>query len=1000
MLFDERYAKLNAGQKMAVDEIDGPVLVVAGPGTGKTEILTLRIGNILQKTDARPENILALTFTDAAASNMRKRLATLIGSPAYRVAIETFHSFCNNVIQNYPEYFEKIVGAGNITEVEAMGILEELVQKLPLDLLRPWGDALYYLRDIYKKIEELKREGLTPDEFSELIKKEKDKFEKRDDLYHEKGAHKGKMKGEHKLLEKQLVKNLELSKVYDAYQKELHGRRLYDWSDMIMEVLSALQTKPDLKLLLQENYQYILVDEHQDTNNAQNKILELLSDFHPNPNIFVVGDEKQAIFRFQGASIENFLHFQKLYPKAKVIELSQNYRSHQEILDAAHSLIPSKTALVSAGQKNKTSETAKILVAEFSKKDYEIQFVAERIKNLIEKNAVKAEEIAVLYRSNKEAFAVRDALSKIGVPSIVESDEDLLSEKFVQKFLTVLEAIWKYGDDEKIIPALHLDEFGIDPLDVYKLISTKIKNANGEREKSVYDLLDKSDKKEITEFGNKMKTWVRLAQSEHLSQFLEKVLRESGILNSMIAEKDAGSFLGIEKLFEEGKRISGNRPGVKLADFMEFISVIRERKLFIKRPKNGSHKAVRLMTAHRAKGLEFEFVHIINASENSFGPKQNRDSLKLLPSVYVKSEKESAGKNSPENESESEAEADERRLFYVALTRAKQNVFVSFASVDENDKSVLVSPFVGDIRADRKENVETKKFEENLKANPEQLFAEKKINGVPEADKEFLTELFYSHPLSVTALNNYLDCPWKYFYRNLLRIPSAMQKHQIYGTAMHAAVEDMWRAMSSRREDSEIGLEFLQNSFKRQLGLLGILTESEFAEALARGNDALAGWWKWSKPQLKNLVVPEFKISGVILPGTEIVLSGVLDKIEMVSNKNFIVTDYKTGKPKSRNDILGGTKSSKGDIKRQLQFYKLLLQLHDGTQMQKAVVEFLEPRESGEYSREEFEIADAEVAELTETIKRVADEITSLAFWHQTCDDSACEYCAYRKLLK
>ena len=256
--FKERYENLNTEQKKAVDAIEGPVMVVAGPGTGKTEILTLRIGNILEKTDTSPENILALTFTDAASGNMRKRLASLIGSPAYRVNIETFHSFCNGVIQNYPEYFEEIIGSGNITEVEAMAILEKLIDELPLDILRPWGEPFHYAKDIYKKIAELKREGLNPKEFSDLVEKEEKKFKSRNDLFYEKGAHKGKMKSEHKEFEKVLQKNKELSLVYEAYQKELRKERLYDWSDMIMEVLSELRKNGDLKLILQENYQYIL----------------------------------------------------------------------------------------------------------------------------------------------------------------------------------------------------------------------------------------------------------------------------------------------------------------------------------------------------------------------------------------------------------------------------------------------------------------------------------------------------------------------------------------------------------------------------------------------------------------------------------------------------------------------------------------------------------------------------------------------------------------------
>ncbi|MFZ2621261.1 MAG: ATP-dependent DNA helicase [Minisyncoccia bacterium] len=978
--FTERYKNLNTEQKKAVDTIDGPVLVVAGPGTGKTEILTLRIANILKKTDTAPENILALTFTDSAGTNMRRRLSQLIGASAYRVVIETFHSFCNNIIKNYPEYFPTIIGSAHITEVESLSILEELMDKLTLDILRPWGEPLHYLRDINKKIEELKREGVSPEDFEKIVKREEKKFKNRDDLYHEKGSYKGKMKSEHKKFERIIQKNKELTIIYETYQKILRERRLYDWSDMIMEVLHALEKGGDLKLSLQESHQYVLVDEHQDTNNAQNRIIELLLDFHKNPNIFIVGDEKQAIFRFQGASVENFFYFKKLYPKAVEIELSSNYRSVQNILDAAHSLLPSPKALkYENGDKSKTG----IQVAEFETKSYELHFVAEIIKNLIEKQKVSPEEIAILYRGNRESFSMSEALEREDVAHVIESDEDLLAEKFVRKLLIVFDAIFRYGEDEYFVPVLHIDEFDIDPLDSYRLI------ARSSKEKiSLYDLVNKSDNEKIRKVGIKMKSWARQSQSDSLTEFIERILRESEILNSMMASKDAGAFLGIERLFEEGKRIATNRPGAQFKDFMEYVNILREHKLFIKRPKHSvRQKAVRLMTAHGSKGLEFEYVFIINATESSFGEKSGRDHLPLLPSVYSRGDsKDDGDKNSID---------DERRLFYVCITRAKKAVYITYSSFDGNGKETLVSPFVLEIREDRKEIIDTKSFTEKIKNNPEVLFLERKPTSTLQLDKDFVRELFYSHPLSVTALNNYLSCPWKYFYRNLLRIPSSPKKHQIYGIAMHASVEDLWRVI----KDREVDQKFLLDSYKRHLGLLGVLSKTEFDEALKKGQKSLIGWFKWANPKLTNPIIPEFKINAVEL-SKNILLSGNLDKVEMISEKKAIVTDYKTGKQRSRNDIEGKTKSSTGDMLRQLQFYKLLLSLHDDIEMKSGIIEFLESNDSLKYNREEFEISDSDVELLKKTIERVVREITSLAFWDKTCDDKDCKYCSYRKLLE
>jgi len=344
--FKENYKKLNSAQKKAVDTIEGPVMVVAGPGTGKTQVLTLRVANILRKTDISPNNILVLTFTEAASASLRKRLASFVGAAAYAVEITTFHGFGNEIIKRYPEYFPRIIGARQINEVEQIALIEEAIGILNLNILKPFGDAFLYVRSIVSAIGHLKREGVGVEDFELIVKESFEDFENISDLYHDKGVYKGRMKAKYSNLRRQIEKNRELALVYRYYQDELLKQRFYDYDDMIMETLRSFKESPDLLNLLQEEYQYILIDEHQDTNNAQNRLIELLANFHSSPNIFVVGDEKQAIFRFQGASLENFYYFKNLYPDAELIILKKNYRSQQTILDAADSLLPGREKLI------------------------------------------------------------------------------------------------------------------------------------------------------------------------------------------------------------------------------------------------------------------------------------------------------------------------------------------------------------------------------------------------------------------------------------------------------------------------------------------------------------------------------------------------------------------------------------------------------------------------------------------------------------------------------
>jgi len=509
MNFDSEYKKLNKNQKLAVDTIEGPVMVIAGPGTGKTQILTLRIANILKETDADPENILAITFTESGVGAMRTRLANLIGPEAYSVNITTFHAFCNSIIQDFPESFNHIIGSSAIDELEQIKILEEVILDLKLTLLKPFGDVLHYLKAIRAGISDLKRENVSPTKFKEILTLEEKDFESIEDLYHDKGAFKGKMKTKYQAVEKQIAKNKELLTVYSEYQKVLREKKLYDFTDMIMEVVARLEKDSDLLYQLQERYQYVLVDEHQDTNNGQNRLLELLMNFHKNPNLFVVGDEKQAIFRFQGASLENFLYFKQIYAGARLISLKENYRSTQGILDGAYSLSPGveRVRLVS---QNKVSKE-KIKVASCKTSESENYFIVSRIKEQI-KDGVDAGQIAVLYRDNKDALGLANMLEKLAVPFRVESDQNVFEDDDIEKLLTLFKTIGTFGSNDELARLLHADFLEIDALDIYKLIQKRDSDAYDlMRSSKKLEALEIKDSKKLNDLYQKIAGWRKLA---------------------------------------------------------------------------------------------------------------------------------------------------------------------------------------------------------------------------------------------------------------------------------------------------------------------------------------------------------------------------------------------------------------------------------------------------------------------------------------------------------
>lgn len=988
--FDLAYRRLNPAQKEAVDTIDGPVMVVAGPGTGKTQILTLRIANICLKSDTEPKNILALTFTDAASASMRARLVDIMGSSGYSVVIKTFHSFCNDIIQKYAEYFPNIIGSEHIIEVDQIKLLKEIIEELPLKDLRPFNNHYLYLYDVRSSISSLKREAIDAEEFKKIVSEDELNFENTPDLYYDSGAHKGKMKGKYQDIQKDIVKNKELSKIYSTYEALLISRHLYDYDDMIMEVLKALSLSDDLLLRLQEEHQYILVDEHQDTNRAQNKILELLANFHDNPNIFVVGDEKQAIFRFQGASLENFYYFKHLYPKAKFVVLEENYRSTQPILDSAHSLLAGPKPL-----KSQSTTGEKIRLFPFSTEIVENFFVASDIKKKID-SGVQPQEIAVLYRENNDAKSIAEALGKVGVPFVVESNENILFDEGIRKIILLLRAVNDFGDQRSFIEAMHIDFWKIDPFDIYRLLRyVEVNRTN------IFEALKDDDTlinlgidtwSAMRSFYESIKRWAVTSKNESLLYLLEHVIRSSGYLQSVIKSDDPiGNMEKINGLFEEIREFVESHRRATLNDLIEHFNLLEEHKLSLKKSQLASGiRGVRLMTAHRSKGLEFDFVYIIRAYDGKWGNKRNMTKLELPKRIYSVSD----GNLSKDIASEFDENDDERRLFFVALTRARKGVTISYAK-EAGKKEKTQSLFVSEINQELIDFGDSSPYEASSGKYFETILSERAGKIISIKDKDLIKEIIDAKGISATDLNNYLTCPWRYFYNGLFRLPEAPQKHLMYGNAMHGALKDLFDKL--KRDGREaLSKDYLISQFRHYLNREP-LTEKELAETLEKGKQSLSGYFDLYAPIWLQNVFTEFDIRGVILEES-IMIKGRIDKIELLdgSSNTVNVVDYKTGRPKTRNEIEGETQNSEGNIKRQLVFYQLLLDNYENNKfkMVSADIDFIDPDpKTGKYRKERFIIAPEEVEEIRSAVKSMYQDIISLSFIDKRCNDKDCEFC-------
>lgn len=1003
--FTEAMNALNSAQRQAVESIEGAVMVIAGPGTGKTQILTLRIANILLKTHAVPESILALTFTESGVHAMRTRLVDMIGTPGYRVEINTFHGFCNELIKNNPEDFPRLISSDNADDVEQLQIIEDILSRESLSVLTPFGDPLYYVRSIRDAIGELKKEGVTAGQLANAVAMQKDAFEKNDEKIHAKGPHKGKMKSEYQKEAKYIEKSEELAFVYEEYQKELAKRKLYDFNDMLMEVVQAFKINGDLLLRTQEQYQYILVDEHQDTNSAQNTIIEYLCNYYDNPNLFVVGDEKQSIYRFQGASLENFLYFKKLYPDAVLIHLTKNYRSSQIILDASGSVIMNnrlaKEFMPENAQLKAQADHKDVRIRIVRLSDYygEYYYLADEIKKRIEQG-VPPKEIAVLAKENRDVSTLVDVFDQKEIPYVLESNVNILADADIQKLLTIFRAIHSFGSDMEFIHMMHVDTFEVHPLDIVFLLN-EAKAAHI----SVWEYiasgayLKNTSLKHPEAIGNAyalLLEWNRLSHNEHFDVLFKHVIHHSGLMRRLLTKKNSLMNLDtLTGLYEDVKQRIVRNPSFSIDDFMTYIDLLDKHQVRLKRTVQSIHtNAVRLMTAHKSKGLEFDLVYIINAFDGHWGNTRRRGKHFAFPWEYIR--------ESLTTLSEEEKNEDERRLFYVALTRARKEVHISLSTHDSEGAERVPSQFVEEILDVYKDPVDTAGFDTEFLNQKHVLLTPSGRLNASDIAKEYLenkdvfANIFSKKGFAATHLNNYLACPWRYFFRNLLNVPEVMNKNLMYGSAMHAAIHRFVLARATGNPGKDDVAAYFTEALERQP-----LDEKESKELYARGSQALFGYYEERMRHWDTHVVSELKVRGVQF-SEGVTLSGTIDLIEPVAKTHdVIVTDFKTGKVKSRGEIEGSTKSGSGDYKRQLVFYALLLDRYkyNNMHMKTGIIDFLEPTESGLYKREVFEIQKEEIRELETLISTVTGEILSMSFWDKGCHKKDCEYCRLRSFM-
>ncbi|MFI5133398.1 MAG: ATP-dependent helicase, partial [Chitinophagales bacterium] len=620
--FTEEYEKLNEQQRLAVNTIEGPVMVIAGPGTGKTQILASRVGKILLETDALPENILCLTYTDAGVVAMRKRLLQFIGPDAYKVNICTFHSFCNDVIQENLSLFEK-TSLDPLSELERIELFKQLVDSFPKNhpLKRYRGDVYYEIRNLEKLFSTMKREGWTPLFISEKIDEYMADLSNREEFVYKrkyKEFNAGDLKKDKIENEKEKMEKLRAAvNEFDRFQQMMRKKNRYDFDDMINWVIKAFEENKNLPagqagLLLryQEKFLYLLVDEYQDTSGTQNRIVELLINYWEKPNVFVVGDDDQSIYRFQGANVENMLLFANSYKNDLLtVVLKDNYRSTQPILDISKALIDRNEERLVKQIPNLSKELVSAhlpagalahspVIKEYETQRQEMIDITLQVQKLLAEGIAPG-KIAVIYRENKYGEELAEYFRLRKIPFYSKRSLNLFEIPLAQKIILLLKYLeaehdTPYSGDEMLFEILHFDWFYIPAIEIAKLSVAVSETRYGDNPSSLRKMIiDKSNAPAKDLFSNGVHEGIKKASAVFenlisdvpnitLQHLFENIIRKAGVLNHIMQSPDKHWQLQVlTGLFDFIKEEAHRNSSLSLKELIRLVELMESEELLL-----------------------------------------------------------------------------------------------------------------------------------------------------------------------------------------------------------------------------------------------------------------------------------------------------------------------------------------------------------------------------------------------------------------------------------
>jgi DNA helicase II / ATP-dependent DNA helicase PcrA len=977
--FQEEFGKLNAAQKQAVEALEGPVMVIAGPGTGKTQVLTLRIANILRETDTPADGILCLTFTNSGVRAMRDRLTKLIGEGASRITVATFHSFASALVEEFYEHLALPSPPTLLDDRDAILLAHDLLENEEWEYLRPRSGRGQNFKDLRSLISLLKREGLTPKMFMDEVRMDIDRVKNDKANLSSRGPSKGELKKEVKERISRLERSLEAGSFYEMYEAKKKLNNQVDYDDLLHLALELVCNSAEARATLAERYLYILVDEHQDSSGVQNEFLRAVWGEVEKPNLFVVGDDRQLIYGFGGASLSHFESFQASFLGTQLITLTENYRSSQSILDTAEELLQSIFTQGKLRSQSGKGELVRLVEAEFERD--EILAAGLHFKELLAHGA-HASNLAILVPKNYQVRSATKILEDLGLPVARGGKTSLLNIPEARALKSILGFI-AHPNENPLLASLLLET----SLDLPRLETQKFLHKVG-RHLDLEKLM--AEKGALGEFGKKLESFIESVNSGDVYDLIQLVSQK--IFFTPEKEKSHERFLVTVEMVRTFLHLALSRierePHFSLRSFVDFLDRLEEYGEEVPVSVFRAEQGVRVSTLHASKGLEFQAVWVAHLDERSLLSGRARGfTLPQRLEAYA----------------EKKDELTSRRELYVAITRAREECTLSYAKVSYTGGSLTLAHIVSELPIDILEKVTAEETEKKiLKEDSLAYITSVSPENPPSslsAIQELVKENFASIPATVTQINNFFQCPWRWYFRNFLRLPEPESEFLVFGNFAHALAEEVLEIRSARMEDLEEKMGSTLDTFR-------VFDEGRRRRFKREVEPVLVNFGQKILPHISAEAVAEKPLK-VQDEASGLSLTGKIDLLENLED-GYRVSDFKTGRSRKASEI--EKRSGEGrlsDYLRQLTMYSYLL---ENQRVKRKVTSsrliFLEALDSGDFIYE-TEISDVEKRLLVQDLKDFHQALSTGRWTDRSCSfkpsqfERECPYCALKdNLLK